>query len=160
MKKRFVLNLTHQEKHREEIESMMDRIVPLVQDEYNVYDATITGFSYDSTFDYGKKTKILFGVQAHGFYPTFEIELSRVEYEKRTPSQLLFIGYFSVSGVGPEYIKMIKKQFGLPTTIAVNNPLSSGDWTVEEKVLGLFEKSRPTRQAWSSACTAIDLFIF
>lgn len=159
MKKDFRLNLTDKQSYEAEIEHMMDDVLPVIEDYFKQYGAEINKFTYDSTYEFGAKTRIIFGVNAPGFYPSFSFDILPVEKSFRSPSQRFFRGTFVLRGIPDEKSQLIQKEFKESPVIIVDND-KSGNLSPKEKILDLFEKSKEVRENWYKYNLAADVFLF
>lgn len=159
MKKNFRLSGSDENRgYRDEIEKMVDEILPLVEDFYRQFDVIVKEVTYDSTKEFGRKTIIKFDVESKGLYPDFKIEVSMLGSAFLSPKERRFNGVFILKGIASTFSDYLYTEKGVSPIISVYDV--DDRRSVVNKLTRIFNDAKEKLDEWNSYRIANDIFLF
>ena len=156
MEKSFVLSETDKNQYVEEIEKMIDDIIPTIIDFYNKFGIIVKGIKYNSTLEFGGTTKITFDIETDKFYPLLMITVSRLGSAFKSPSERELSGTFVMKGINSDLANMMFTDHGINQILMVK----SKKGTMINKVKDLISQVSDKVDVWNGFADAADIFVF
>ena len=165
MKITYKLSLPDQTEYKDFPSLVMDDIVPLIEDFYKDYDATIKEATYDSsrTINQGN-TYISFAIESTGFYPKLIIEIipnEKVQFGNIfvEPSRRVYRVSVSMYGVSTGLVEEVCKEFSIEHGFIIDTGTPTED-TPANKMKQLLVETKDRVKNWKGYFAASEIFLF